>query len=428
MRSNCLLAIFARFPEPGRVKTRLAAGIGEEPACRIYRAIAERTVRRADRWAQGGGRHVRICTTRHAGPRWHRWLGNHLDIRPQSGSDLGERMHRALARGLEDGFDAAICVGTDAPGLTAAHLAQAQEALEEADVVVGPSRDGGYYLIGVNRTAPELFRDIPWSTDRVLDATRVAAKRAGLRVAELPTLNDVDTAADLWAGAGPTSIIIPALNEEDLVGEAVRRARMLGPAEIIVADGRSTDGTARRAREAGARLVHSKRGRGSQLNAGAGAAVGETLWFLHVDCRPVPLALWEIGQVLRDEEMVGGAFELALDRSTPWLRVVEATANWRSRLWGKPYGDQAIFVRREVFEEFGGVPDWPLMEDVELARRLRHAGGMRILPRPVVASSRRWMQGGVLRTYLTMKLTQWGYYLGARPESLARLYERGQRS
>jgi hypothetical protein len=425
--STCLLAIFARFPEPGRVKTRLAAGIGDRAACRIYRTIAERTVQRADRWAEGRGRSVRIYTTGRAGPRWHRWLGTDRDIRSQSGDDLGERMHRALTQGLEDRFDAAMCVGTDAPGLTADHLARAQELLEETDVVVGPSRDGGYYLIGLSRPAPGLFRDIPWSTDRVLDATREAAQRAGLRMAELPALNDVDTAADLWAGAGPISVIIPALNEGGIVSEAVRRAWLLGPAEIIVADGGSTDETVRRAGDAGARLVESDPGRGPQINAGAAAAEGQTLWFVHVDCRPVPLALWEIGQVLRDEEVVGGAFDLALDRSTPWLKVVESTANWRSRLWGKPYGDQAMFVRRGVFEEFGGVPDWPLMEDVELARRIRRHGKMQIIPRPVVASSRRWLQGGVLRTYLTMKLTQWGYYLGARPESLARFYERGQK-
>jgi hypothetical protein len=424
---NCRLAIFARYPEPGRVKTRLAAGIGEEPACRIYQATAERIVRRASRWAGETGRSLCVYTTRAAGPRWHRWLGTNHQIRSQRGSDLGERMHTALTEGLRDGFEAAMCVGTDVPGLTTDHLEKAQKALDKAEVVVGPSRDGGYYLIGLKQPAPELFSGISWSTAHVLDATRAAADRAGLRVAELPGLNDVDTSEDLWGGAGPVSIVVPALNECDLIARAVRRAVLLGPAEVIVADGGSTDGTPERAREAGARVVKAPPGRGPQMNAGARAAVGKTLWFLHADCRAVPLAVWEMGQAMRKPEVAGGAFELALDRSTPWLKIVEVTANWRSRLWGKPYGDQGIFVRRKVFDQIGGFPKWPIMEDIELAHRIRRTGKLPILPHPVTASSRRWLKGGVMRTYLTMKLTQWGYYLGARPDSLARFYDRGQR-
>jgi rSAM/selenodomain-associated transferase 2 len=163
------------------------------------------------------------------------------------------------------------------------------------------------------------------------------------------------------------------------------------------------------------------------MNAGAEAATGQTLFFLHADCRPDPLSLWRIGQVFADPDAVGGGFELKLDSANPLLKIVEITANWRSHLLGKPYGDQGIFVRKDVFRDVGGFPNWPLMEDIELARRLREAGQLKIIPAPMLASARKWESGGVLRTYLTMKLTQWGYYLGVSPDSLYRFYERGTR-
>lgn len=426
MSNASLLAIFARYPEPGRVKTRLAADVGDRPACALYKGMVHRILSTADRWAERSGRRVRVFSTSAPDSRWHHWLGDDRDIRPQRGTDLGERMHNALADALEEGFDRAMCIGTDLPGLTREQLDCADDALARNDVVAGPSRDGGYYLIGLRRPAPELFQGIQWSTGEVFSATRAAADKSGLSFSAIESLNDIDTTDDLWGAAGPVSVIIPALNESDIIADAVHRVRLLGPAEIIVADGGSSDGTREKAENAGARVVESEPGRGTQCNAGAAAAGGDTLWFLHADCRPEPLAVWDIGQALSNDEVVGGAFELGLDRSTLWLKIIEKTANWRSHLWGKPYGDQGLFVRGNVFRRIGGFPDWPLMEDVELARRLRRAGRVTIVPRPVLASARRWLRGGVLRTYMTMKLTQWGYLLGAAPESLARFYERGQ--
>lgn len=425
MRSRPLLAVFARYPVPGRVKTRLARDVGDAPACTIYRACTDRTLRAARRWAGAMGGVARIYSAGRPGPRWSEWLGPEWRVLPQKGDDLGDRMSGALHGALEEGFRPVLCVGTDLPGLTARHLKSALKALRDADVVLGPAADGGYYLIGLDGPAPGLFRDIPWSTSSVLDRTLDAARRAGLRAEQIETLNDLDTVEDLRGGAGPTSAVIPARNEEGNIARTVRMVRDLGVAETIVVDGHSTDHTADIAREAGATVLRRPPGRGRQLNAGADAATGETLWFIHADCRLEPLALWELGRVLEDQSVAGGAFRLRLEPRTPALAVLEYTANLRSRFLGKPYGDQAMFVRRGAFDQVGGFPDWPLMEDVEMARRIREAGRLAIVPSGCVASSRRWLRGGVLRRYIISKLALLGYRLGEPPEVLQRLYERG---
>jgi len=423
MKPHPTIIVFCRWPEPGKVKTRLAAGIGDEAACRIYRACLERTLTVARRWADSCAGRVVVSTADAPDSRWAEWLGEGWDVRGQREGDLGARMLAALTSSLDEGCAFAMCVGSDLPGLTVGHLKRAARALRDADAVVGPADDGGYYLVGLEQEAPELFAGIDWGTEGVLAQTRSAAQRAGLRLAETEALGDVDTAEDLWGGAGPTSVVIPTLNEQAVVGECVREARLLGVAEVIVADGGSTDATVEHALAAGARVIDSAPGRGPQLNSGAREAGGETLWFIHADCRLTPLALWEMGRALRDEAVIGGAFELAIRPATPALRSLAFCANVRSRLCREPYGDQAVFVRRRVFDRIGGFPDWPVLEDVELARKMRRAGRIVTLRSPVFASARRWQEHGTFRTWLRMKRVKLGYHLGRSPERLARIYE-----
>lgn len=191
-----VLLVFAKNPVPGRVKTRLAAEIGHEEAARVYRRMGREVVDRI----RGGPYRVVVCFdppgSRQAVTRW---LGaGDLTLLPQAPGGLDAR--------LESAFDAAfrtassVCViGTDAPGLTRSHVEEAFRALDRADVVIGPAEDGGYYLLALSRPAPQLFRNIPWSTEDVLEATLERAREAGLRAACLDTLLDVDTAADLRA-------------------------------------------------------------------------------------------------------------------------------------------------------------------------------------------------------------------------------------
>ncbi|HEX8504268.1 MAG TPA: TIGR04282 family arsenosugar biosynthesis glycosyltransferase [Hymenobacter sp.] len=190
------LLVFARVPELGRVKTRLAETLGAGEALRVYCDLLARTraavlgvAATKTLWLAGDSLTASAC--------FEGWTG--FAQRPQAAGDLGQRMHRAFADAFAAGATSAVVIGTDCPELTPGHLQEAFRQLARHDVVVGPAQDGGYYLLGMRTLVPDFFRNKPWSTDAVLAETLADANRLGLRVAQLPTLSDVDTAADLRA-------------------------------------------------------------------------------------------------------------------------------------------------------------------------------------------------------------------------------------
>ncbi len=220
------------------------------------------------------------------------------------------------------------------------------------------------------------------------------------------------------------SIIVPVLNEAahlPILLEGL--APLRDHAEIIVVDGGSADGTADAERAAGwARVLASPRGRARQMNAGAAAATGEVLLFLHADVTLPPNALQDIDAALADPQVVGGRFDVRLENPRRIYRVIEAFMNARSRWSGIWTGDQAIFMRRAVFERLGGYPDIPLMEDVEFSRRLRGAGRRACLRTRVTASARKWEREGVFRTITLMWGLRFLYMVGVSPARLHRWY------
>jgi rSAM/selenodomain-associated transferase 2/rSAM/selenodomain-associated transferase 1 len=190
------LVVFAKAPVPGRVKTRLAKDVGSAEAVRIYRTIGRETVD-ALRHGPWNTRVYVDPPTSEGVDHVRKWLGSRgLSYRRQSEGDLGRRMAAAIHECLDDS-PAVVVVGTDTPGLDASCIRSALEALEATDVVIGPAEDGGYYLIGMKRPNPSLFRGIPWSTSGVLPQTRAAIRRAGLRLHLLETRRDVDTLPDV---------------------------------------------------------------------------------------------------------------------------------------------------------------------------------------------------------------------------------------
>lgn len=191
------LLLFAKAPRPGAVKTRLAAAVGPEVAAEAYRRMGRMiAVQLADAPAE-----TTVCfDPRDAEPEMRRWLDPlPRRYRSQGDGDLGERMARMVRRALTGPGRAGrvVVVGADAPAVDADTVARALKALDSADVVLGPSEDGGYYLIGLKAPCPELFRSIPWGTDAVLAASAARAQDLGLEVTYLETQTDVDTAADL---------------------------------------------------------------------------------------------------------------------------------------------------------------------------------------------------------------------------------------
>ena len=195
------------------------------------------------------------------------------------------------------------------------------------------------------------------------------------------------------------SVIIPVLNEAEQIADVIARTRQIGACEIIVVDGGSTDGTVPAARGAD-QVLSSPRGRAWQQNAGAAAAAGEVLLFLHADCRLPVGAFDAIAVVLQDPRCVGGCFRQAIKATGFGYRLLESGNAWRVRLSGWAYGDQGLFVRREVFEALGGFPDVPLMEDLYFMKRLKRRGRLSLLPVRLQVSARRWLRQGIIRQTL----------------------------
>jgi rSAM/selenodomain-associated transferase 2 len=217
------------------------------------------------------------------------------------------------------------------------------------------------------------------------------------------------------------SVIIPTWNEAAGLGETLRRLRGEGPHEVIVADGGSTDATCQVARAAD-RLLQGLRGRAAQMNHGAAHAAGDVLLFLHADCALEPGALDAAEQALRGRRVAAGCFRMTVTAGAPVYRLIDACATARVRLTGLVYGDQGLFVRRDVFERAGGFPPLRLMEDVFLSRALRRLGRVVVAPRRIFVSPRRWQRQGVVRQTLRNWALTALAAAGVHPDRLAAYY------
>jgi rSAM/selenodomain-associated transferase 2 len=220
------------------------------------------------------------------------------------------------------------------------------------------------------------------------------------------------------------SIVMPVLNEAATLHDVLDS---LGPlraqaAELIVVDGHSSDSTLEIASGAADRVLTAPRGRASQMNAGAAHASGGVLIFLHADTRLPPSALASIDAALRSGRH-WGRFDVEIEGGAWTFKLIATLTNWRSRLSGIATGDQAMFVTRDAFDAVGGLPEQPLMEDIELSKRLlRRCGRPACLKARVVTSGRRWERDGIWSTILLMWRLRLLYRLGVTPERLARSY------
>ena len=476
-RRNALaLCVFAKAPRAGHVKTRLARSLGEEVATRLAGAFLDDTWERTKSLATTSlaepGPHLGVAGRAACGVNAHAVLaldgeatscnsvGPDDEIWPQGTGDLGERMEPVLRRALTNSR-AAVALGTDSPGLPLYLLEQAQAALLQADAVLGPSVDGGFYLLALKRCPRGLLAQLPWSAEDTFEQTLRRLRAAGMRVAVIDSWFDVDEFEDLStltrlletgaieaprtreilghvslksteglghdktaADAPRISVIIPTLNEHARIDTRLRElSKMRDVCEVFVVDGDSDDDTAERARRwPGVRVLRSDRGRARQLNAGARYATGDVLLFLHADVELPSTAAECIADVMRTSAMAGCFKIHTVDdsprrRRAPWLRLADV----RSRTSALPYGDQAIFVRSEIFRDIGGYPVQPLMEDLEFSRRLRRKGRIRRARANVRVSGRRFLARPV---YYTLMINTFPllYRLGVPPEILAKLY------
>ena len=221
------------------------------------------------------------------------------------------------------------------------------------------------------------------------------------------------------------SIIIPTLNEAATITHtltALQPMREHGH-QVLLVDGGSVDNTIALAEPLVDRVLRSSAGRAPQMNAGAAVANGDLLWFVHADTLMPTDTDVLLQNALDKSAKEWGRFDIRLSGNALSLRIIERMMNWRSRLSGIATGDQGIFIYRDTFERIGGFSDMPLMEDIDISRRLKRASGMPLcLSHKLTTSSRRWEKHGVLPTIVLMWRLRLAYWLGASPTDLARQY------
>lgn len=478
---NACILVFLKAPYPGQVKTRLGKFIGNAQAAQLYQYFVEDILTTVDAL---GIRSLIFFSPIDGLSMLQSWLGCHRTYIPQQGDNLGDRMAHAFRTSFALGYQQVLIVGSDSPDLPSAYLQEALEALQQDKAVIGPSEDGGYYTLGFtpHTFCPEVFQDMPWSTSQVYPLTLERLKHNAHAIQILPIWSDIDTLDDLWAfyhrhlseqPLSPSlsylrdradvffqhltgvqslvppqgvpdsnnnlelalSIIIPVLYEAERIQNCLANVAYLAGdlnLEVIVVDGDPQSSTLNHLPSLYPHVlkgIQALKGRGTQMNAGVKIAQGQVLLFLHADTDLPDQAFQDIIRICTQAPCVGGAFDLAIASPRWSLRLIGKAASWRSRLTRIPYGDQAIFIRKDVFEQVQGYPDIPLMEDVALMQRLKQQGHpIQILSNTVKVSARRWEKEGILcctfRNWSLILL----YFLGVAPETLARWYRPTPRS
>jgi uncharacterized protein len=422
----------AKAPVAGRVKTRLQPVFTALECADIQRALLQRTLR----WALDLAPETTVLAL--DGPPVDVPAG--VTVLEQQGRDLGERLARATAEAFRRTDGPLIVVGTDTR-LTREHADAALKQLDAgAEVVFGPSLDGGYYLLALARPLPALFVIDPreWGGERVLELCLRAAWVGRHRTALIQRERDLDTPADAAAmeddlELGPllrrahdpvVSVVVPTLDEAvALPGLLDHLASLEGRFETIVVDGGSSDGTPAiaAAHPAAPLVLRVTGGRASQMNTGASAARGDPIVFLHADSRLPPRAYMALTTSAAD----GGNFALRFDGGDLFARALGAWYRAQRRL-GVYYGDSAIWLTRHAFDALRGFRDLPIMDDYDLARRLERGFRTACLPGPVITSDRRWRALGIPRTMLSWIVIRWLFIAGVPPATLARLYRRAR--
>ncbi len=427
------LIVFTRYPKPGSTKTRLIGALGEQGAARLHQTLTQHVLARAELVASGRAVDVEVRFAGGSCRLMARCFGKRFDYRPQVPGHLGHRLNEAVTAAFCEGAERVVVIGTDCPAVTPSVLREAFDHLAVHDVVLGPAHDGGYYLIGLKRPQRELFSNIPWGGGEVLRATLRQAARSSLNVWLLPAMGDIDRPDDLpaWCeiarreggAAGPgITVIVPVLNEAAHLHRSLVSACASPVTEVIVADGGSTDSSCTLATRYGCQIVATGRGRARQMNAAAREAQNDILLFLHADTMLPPQFHAAVWKLMENRRVAVGAFRLRIDGRGPALRVIEWGVAARSILARMPYGDQALFIRRETFEAAGGFPDHPILEDMLLVSRLQRRGMVRVLPQAVLTSARRWQRLGPWRTTFLNQRIVLGYWLGIPTDRLAAWY------
>lgn len=430
-----------KAPITGRVKTRLAEGIGTDNSTTFYRLMCEHLL------SLTVPQNTDVIVAYDDEERTA--LPSYLEAKSlfyQSGNDLGERMKNAFEAVFAKGYKRAILVGSDIPDMDEPLFDEAFAHLLTHDAMLSPTEDGGYYLIGFHAHSfcKEAFEGISYSQSDVYANTLL--KLSPLRIAKGAMLRDIDTLEDLRAftckeqrtplgkfvqailnDLPRISVIIPVYHENETLLHTLSHLKAMAHAqnyEIIVVDTHEKT-TVERLHVSAVRVAFSSKGRSTQMNEGARNARGEMLLFLHADTL-LPYH-WDtkIENALHVNK--AGAFSLGINTSHWGLFCIETMANLRTQMTKIPYGDQAHFFQASFFKNLGGYAQIALMEDVEIMKRLKKQGQkITLLKSKVLTSPRRWHKEGIVYTTLRNRTLSLLYWLGVSPTHLIKRYKEHQ--
>ena len=406
------IIVFTRVPVAGQTKTRMMPYLNAAQCAKLHTCFLK-DIQAACQCADAD---VFICyTPENLEERLYGIFGREVSYFPQEGEGLGDRMYRALAHVLEEGYDACVLIGTDIPEIRAEHLRLAFRVLEDQDIVFGPTSDGGYYLIGMKEPSHVPFDNQSYGHGSVLDNAIAGVEAHGLRAGLAFTLHDMDTREDLagyrermrenpelqktFTGrylmrTSRISVIVPVYNEEKTI---MRMQEQLRPyqdkCEIIFVDGGSTDSTPELLSPE-FRLLHSEKGRAKQMNLGARESHGDILFFLHCDSELPEDFLAEIRYVMKDYR--AGCFGIAFHKKHFFLWTCRVISNHRIKDRRVMFGDQGIFLTRELFFEMGTFPEIPVMEDYQFSLTLKENHvKLGIAKHRIYTSDRRFPKGTI---------------------------------
>lgn len=402
--------IFTRIPVPGKTKTRMMPYLTGRACASLHTCFLKDICRECEKtgydifvyYAPEGEKSTLVSI-----------LGADKTYRKQEGEGLGERMLSALREVLAEGYDACLLTGTDVPELDAEILTTAVSKLRTKDIVFGPTIDGGYYLVGMKKSHAEAFTGQTYGHGSVLQNTVSHLREKGLSVGYVRTLQDMDEPADLRDYRGrmkknaglrvkatgqylmrnvKISIIIPVYNEEKTVGHMMGQLSPLkSRCEIIFVDGQSSDRT-RAIVGDGYKVIESPKGRAVQMNAGAAESTGDVLLFLHCDSELPSRPLEEIRYVMRKYR--AGCFGIGFHSMNFFMFTCRLISNIRAFAGRIMFGDQGIFIERELFFEMGGFPEITLMEDYQFSINLKTRGiAAGMTPHRIYTSDRRFPDG-----------------------------------
>lgn len=437
--------VFTRVPLPGQTKTRMMPYLSARQCANLHSCFLK-DVKNACMDTEAD---LFVCYTPEGKEGLlYPLLGEEVVYFPQEGEDLGERMCHAIESVLRKGYDACVLIGTDVPEIRAKHLIEAFAVLGiekvAKDVVFGPTVDGGYYLVGMKKPYKEVFEKQTYGRGNVLENTIRRLKDQKFKVGCIEQLQDMDTREDLQGyrermrknprlqetatgrylmRTSRISVIVPIYNEEKTI---VKMQEQLKPyqsqCEILFVDGGSSDQTLELI-EPGFRVLKSKKGRAHQMNLGAQESHGDILFFLHCDSELPERFLAEIRYVMKD--YLAGCFGIAFHSWNFFMWTCRVISNHRIKDRKVMFGDQGIFIDRELFFEVGMFPELPIMEDYQFSLTLKEKGvKLGIAKHRIYTSDRRFPKGTIpkLRIMWKMNRLRKMYRDGVAIEEIAQMY------